>query len=557
MKRTKIFAVLITLVMIFSSFIACADFTPVRDFIPQYPEYGNYPQGTPNYSERVYVEPDKEAIEKLRQEIMEKANDGVTTYRQILALREDFYVHYNQVITSTRIAQFEFYRDYSNEELSKRSQEIFSYANELNNKTIELEKVLFTSQHKDRMIKDLGQEYYDMIMREEVKDEETLNVENRINTLVTEYESTEPVYANYDKLANIYIDLVNERNAYARKLLKPDGETYYANYLEYAYLNTFGRSYTPDEVADFRSYVYELLVPVSYYTYGNMSNAYLVDKAINADVLKSIIPEIIKNTAPQMINSWDYMMQKGLYDFDILDNKLNSAFVAEITNYDDGFMFIGNPSSLVHSTSTVIHEFGHYNEIFAKDKNKEGNGSSNYDLLETHSQAFELITLPAVENVIKKKYGNSYKNSYVFNLILNFIWSSLFNSAVDEFEYIVYTADSETLTPSFISKTFKDCYKKYWPHDNSYSFYQVSHIYTDPAYCISYAVSAIFSAEIWTQENNVEVYLDVVSYGGSNSLQTVYEAIGIPSPLEKESIEQIANYYMQYLHNTFGWKLPA
>ncbi len=553
MIKSRILTLVVTFVLLCLT-TACNLGGPKPDYFPEYPEYGNYPQNTPHYSERVYVEPDEEAIYALYDEILAKAGDKSTSFYELASLRNIFYVYYYEVINSMQIAQFEFYRDYSNKELRERNDNISNLYNELNNSTFEMEKAIFSSQYKDKFIEIYGQDYYDMIMDYEVKSEEILALEERITALTSEYDATEPTAVNASKLGQIYIDLVNARNELARKTLTQDGVTYYKNYMDYAYAEIYGRSYTPDQIHDFRSYVIAEIIPVSSYIYSNYRSDYGFDMRINDTVIKQYIPVIIKDTAPQMINSWNYMMQKGLYDFDFLENKLNSAFVSDMYAYGDAFMFVGDPTSLVYSLNTVIHEFGHYNAVFATDPSKEGANSSNYDLLETHSQAFELITLPAVSKLIESKYNKQYKNSYIFNLVLNMSWASLFNSAVDEFEYVIYNADPSELTYSFIYNTFKTCLNKYWKHGSSYNFYEIHHIYSSPAYCISYAVSAIFSAEIWSQENATQKYLEVVSYGGTNTLAYVCEQTGLSSPLLQETIVAVADHFEEYLYNTFRWE---
>lgn len=555
MKHTKILTLIVTFILILSMTACELPAGGVKnDFTPQYPDYGNYPQNTPSYSERVYVEPDADKINALLDEIIEKASDNTVGFNELNDLREEFYEYYYEVINSMQISEFEFYRDYSNTELQERNANITNLYNELDNRTFEMEKAVFSSKHKDKFIELYGEDYYDMIMAYEVKDEATLALEEKINNLTNEYDATEPVYDNYNRLAEIYIELVGLRNQLARQTLTADGVTYYDNYLDYSYAEVFGRTYTPDEIQQFRSYVIEELVPLSTYVYNHYSNAYANDKKINSDLIKEFMPTIIANTAPQMINSWDYMMQKGLYDFDALNNKVNTSFVSDMYAYGDGFMFIGDPTSLVSSLNTVIHEFGHYNAIFAEDDTKAGYAGSNYDLLETHSQGFELITLPAVSDLIDEKYNSIYKQSYIYNLVLNMVWSSLFNSAVDEFEYVIYNADPEDLTAKFVSNTFKTCFNKYWKHGSQYAFYEINHIYSVPGYCISYAVSAVFSAEIWSQENAVEKYLEVVSYGGTNTLEDVCYYTNLNSPLSLSTLQEVADHYETYLQQTFRWK---
>jgi len=586
MNAKKLLSLAIILVLLLSSFMACVSGAPSNpstsesaseiigdssiedssipdssieqpdDPDPVYPEYGNYPENSPHYSERGYVAPDEEAIAALIEEIKTKGADGVTSYEEVMELREQFYEYYYEALTSRSIAEFEFYRHYSDTELQERSAYISNYTNNLNNQAFEMEQVLFETEHKDALIEELGQDYYEMVMGYNVKDEEILALEETITNLETEYEGTQQIYANFNKFAEIYIGLVNARNALARKTLKSDGVTYYNNYMEYAYENIYGRSYTPEEVSDFRADICELMVPLSTYIYDHYASGYAQDRKITGTVLKELAPIVIKNTIPQMMNSWNYMMEKGLYDFDVTEDKFGVAFVSNMYAYDDGFMFIGDPTSLVSSLNTVLHEFGHFNEIFAAEEEKAMRTDIyNYDLAETHSQAFELISMSNAAAAIMDKYNTKFlKDSYMYNLCLNMAWAALINCAFDEFEYIMFTSDSELLTPTFVAETFSTCVEKYWPHGARLSLYDVSHVYTSPAYCISYAVSMVFASEVWAQSNAVEKYLEVVSYGCENTLEYVCDMTGLPSPLERSSIETVVAKYEDFLYKTFRWK---
>ena len=73
-----------------------------------------------------------------------------------------------------------------------------------------------------------------------------------------------------------------------------------------------------------------------------------------------------------MLPSWNYMTRLGLYDFTVDQNKMNTSFVTQFQAYGDGFMFINASGAFTQDVNTVLHEFAHYNAIFATEKNKEG-----------------------------------------------------------------------------------------------------------------------------------------------------------------------------------------
>ena len=551
MKRFKIIALVVAVLMSFSAFSGCF-YEPERNYTPAYPEYGNYPINNPHYSERQYVEPDKEAIAECMDLVITLANDP-SAFDDMCEEREDFYGYYYEVLNSNSLARLDYYLNVKDEALGERQQAIYSYAIELNNQTFEMEKAIFNGVHGEKMREILGEDYYNMVMNYNVKDEAFLELEEKVNALTVEYSSLDATDVNASRLAEIYIELINTQNEIARRTVGADGLPIYSNYFNLAYAEIFGRDYTPTQAIGFRGAIKSSIGDFRDYVYNHYKSSYTADKAISSDEIKSYMTKIINYTAPQMINSWNYMMERGLYDFEVSNTKANTSFVTEFSAYDDAFLFLGASNSLVSDLSTVVHEFGHYNAVFGVDPEKAGESTSSYDLLETHSQAFELVSLPAAEKVLDAYYAKTYRESYIFNMMLNMAWSMLFNSAIDEFEYTVFNADPAMLNESYLNNTFNNIMKQYWPYGVGYSFYQIPHIFESPAYCISYATSLVFSSVIWGAENNVEKYLEVVSYGADHPLGYVVEQTGLSNPLDPETVANVGTHFMQYCKEYFGW----
>lgn len=544
----KIAAVLILATLIFTT----SGCDLIREIINLY--------NVPTYSQRKYVEPDKEATDKLFEEIKElctkSGNDNA-----VISKRNAFMLKYTQAMTSRTVANLEYYNDVTNTEAKARSEEIDAYFIRLHNQALEMEKTILTSSYKDLLIKSLGQDYADQILNQTVKTDEMLALETRITELENQYSSL-MAEANTENTANeaaqIFKSLIVERNKLAKLNTKKDG-TPYSNYHEYAYAELYSRDYTPEQAKSFRQAIKD-----NFYDIGkklNDTSASFITKetlglGLNEPGIKQIMPKIINNTAESMLSSWDYMISMGLYNFAISQKKLNSSFVIEFQQYNDGFMFINASGSMINDLSTIIHEFGHYNAIFGADEDKEGNGNIySIDLAETHSQAFELLTLPAVKNVLESSGYSNFYTGYVDNLLLQSVWSMLSNSMFDEFEYIVYSADENLLSREFFENTFNSVWKEYWALNNgktNYEYYDISHLYTSPAYCISYSVSRVFASEIWMSSTPVSDYLNVVSYGTGYNVSQVASAVNLPNPLSAENISKVAEHYKSKISSMLG-----
>lgn len=511
----------------------------------------------PAYSQRVYVEPDKEEINKILEEITALCAENGKK-KDVTAKRNAFYTHYYQALTSRLIAELEYYKNVNDDGARQRAQDIEKYFNELNNSAIEMEKTVLRSPYASIITDTAGQEYADSILNRPTKTDELLALEARESELENEYATLYSGSATRDddfknNAASIFKDLIVVRNQIAAHN-KKDDDAPYANYPEYAYAEIYGRDYTPSDAAAFRESIAENLYDVGK-KLNETSSTYITNETKKATLseyaLKELMPEIITATAPDMLSPWNYMISLGLYDFAASSNKLDSSFVVEFQQYGDGFMFINPNGRLLTDLNTVIHEFGHYNAIFAADRNKENSQLYSYDLAETHSQCFELITLPAVQSALKARELDYVYSAYVCNTLLQSVWSMLSNSIFDEFEYIVYSANETDLTRDFFETTFSDVWDKYWAN-KTYDYYDITHLYRSPSYCISYSVSMVFSSEIWATENAVENYLEVVSYGQGNYIGDVAEAVGLANPFSAEAVAQVATKYKNEITNVLG-----
>jgi len=445
------------------------------------------------------------------------------------------------------LASINYDKDATSEYWQEESVWALNFAQNVQNTALEVEKAIFGSEFYGEYFTRLyGEEYAESIFVSEVESEEQLALSAQIAALEADYNV---LYAagKTNALYETYIQLVNLRNEYARTKKDEEGNPY-KNYMDYAYANVYSREYTPDEVSEFRNSVRKTFLPLKK-SIESAYGQYSADESFFPNQIVSYLPSVIKNTIPEMLSSWNYMIDKGLYDFDISGTKANTSYVTTFYEYDDAFMFVNTKGSVLTDLSTVIHEFGHYNEKFmAKEELEDPRGVRSYDLAETHSQAFELITLPAVKKLIESNFSteNLYE-SYLYSLFDNSIWAVLSNCVFDEFEYNMYNADPEELTASFIKSSFSSSWRRYWG-GTAPNFFQVPHLFVSPAYCISYAVSLIFSAEIWASDDPIQNYLTAVEYGSYNYLSTVYTAMGLESPLAPETVETVANAFTSYIN---------
>lgn len=531
MKNKKLLSLAIALVLCFSSFLGgCSYYFDAR-----------YPFFAPDFSERKYVKPDETAlyasIAKIKELCKQSGNSD-----EIFSERTKLLYALYEASTSYTVKSIQCDLDVTNQAYAEEYNYIFSFLNKFTNEVKEVEKAILLSSYKDELIALTGEEYANEILSSATKSEVLLALEEKETKLILEYSSLYSSAAPA-KMAEIYRELVITRNDIAALYVDEEGKPY-DNYLDYSYAQVFGRDYSPDEARSMRDAVAENLCEL-YLKLVAESHKYAsaYTTAVSESDLKSFAATIIRNTLKSASSSWNYMISKGLYDFTVSDTKSGSSYVTEFIAYGDGFMLIDAYGRLVIDLPSVIHEFGHYNALFNVDAQKEGNGTMNYDLAETHSQCFELLALDATEELFLSK-GYDFK-SYSFIKMQNFVWALLSNSAFDEFEYAVYNADEASLSQDFFEKTFENAIEKYVP-DCTYEYYDIPHIMRTPGYCVSYVVSLLLSTEIAAMDNSLELYEGVLSYGSNHYLSDVCEPLGLANPLSEQTVRFVADYYKTF-----------
>lgn len=541
MKKLKIAILFLVSIIAFQLF-ACDTPTPNEEHIID----------GPHMSERVYARVNEEDFTALCEEIntlLESKGNKTLIEEKREFLFSEFY---NKALTMSTTASINYDKDVTDKYWQEESVQAETIAQNIHNETLKIEKNILSSKYYSRYFKKLlGKEYAEQILETDVETPEQLEMQERISALEAEYSS---VYASgkLGTVADIYIELVNTRNEYA-KTVKDDNGQPYKNYMDYAYAEIYGRDYTPQNANSFRNAVKKYFRPVKDFMQANSATLNKDQYITDVSVYEEYLPYIIENTAPSMLDSWNYMLERELYDFSFSYNKAQTSYVTSYTEFNDAFMFVNVKKSFNSDISTLVHEFGHYNEVFMADPNL-AKGAMNYDLAETHSQTFELLTLPAVKSIITTNYPNTKKlfESYTYNILFQGVWSILINCAFDEFEYNVYTTNEELSAP-YLNDVFKNAWSKYWGGTQSYYYHDIPHLFQSPAYCISYSVSMVFSHEINFSEKPIENYLAVVKMGTDNTLSNVCSTVGLSNPLDPANVEDCATKLRAYVKNTFYW----
>lgn len=323
----------------------------------------------------------------------------------------------------------------------------------------------------------------------------------------------------------VYLEIVDVRNAIA--------EYYgYENYIYYAYAEIYHRDYDPDDTAAVREQVKGILEALhDLYAAVDREALDSLFTYTEQDELLSFVEPFIDSICPEFAEAYDYMLEYGLIDAENLDTKIDSSFTNAYV--DLTYIFI-DPSMDCYDVSTLVHEFGHAAHFILTE------GTSDYDIMEIHSQGLEALLAVVAADTFGDEWG--VMSDY---LIFSLSFAVLAGFCIDEFEQRVYSG--EAVTAEELDRLFAEISAEY---GNPYSTWQFFHLFSEPGYYISYAASAFSSLGIFLDglddwDTAVDEYLDVVGYTGSGYIQMT-ETLGMLSMFDADDVGYVIDALLGY-----------
>lgn len=420
------------------------------------------------------------------------------------------------------------------------------------------------SSNADRFFSGWSEEEKQLIVqRHEAMDDEYLALQTEITRLETEYNAidTDDQKEYADEAAEILIDLVAAYN----KLAAAEG---YDNYMEYAYENDYGRSYSPEDAERLCGYVKQYLAPLSDDVDAAISRASSASRAAAANGLASplsanytdyvalsenVLRSYFEEIGDYMTEAYDYLNECNLYYQATAANNpngLTGAFTTFLYNNDAPYIYqYCSDNGSWSDISTFVHEFGHFTSYYVNGSS----GGSDLDVAEIQSQANEMLFLPYYEQLFTNADA----------LVMNELFSSLFWSVTmgcifDEFQREIYTSPESYATADDINALFDRLLEEYnadWygallgsDFDFTYWWAEVSHTFQSPFYYISYAVSALPALTIYEDSKTeraaaIAEYNYIQQYG--NGVYTFGELLnnaGVASPFTESTLRSLADF---------------
>lgn len=342
-------------------------------------------------------------------------------------------------------------------------------------------------------------------------------------------------------LGKIYLELAELR----RELARTAG---YDGYAGYCYEAVHWRDYAPEDLRDFYGAVKLYIVPL----YEDLYTLYRSEAAhetaftdYSGDAVLDIIEPYLGRLSSEMAEAFAYMREHGLYDTALSKTKGNMTFTTILFSYGAPFYF-GNPGSApgsgIYDFCATVHEFGHYNHFYWHPY--DCLTSDGPDTSEVHSQGLELL----FSHFYPEIFGTASDEVALYQLV--FLLSNIADGCLhDELEQYVYSTEGVTLEQ--INRKYRQLCGEYGmveeddPREQLYSWVDVNHLFTQPFYYISYAVSAAGAFSFWldAQEDYfaaVDEYLTFAALDTGEGFQASFEKLGMDNPLSPAYLEHLA-----------------
>ncbi|RGY98362.1 M2 family metallopeptidase [Clostridium sp. AM58-1XD] len=460
-----------------------------------------------DYSEMKYTGYDRTKLDAAIREMDEICSLGKAGQEErVEELYETMVSEIDLFNTQNTLNDLIYYKDVHNEEAQEESQKLSQMGNELGDGVFIVLKKAIDSPYGPFLREKIGEsgveqleDYKPMTEREfELRAQDLSLVQEYDQALMDSYtaevngeewtteryneEAPEDPDENYD----VYLALSKEKNSVIGEIYKEmvqvrNGiaqENGYDNYADYAYKEIYARDFTTEEIKQVYREVKDKIIPLYTEILAAQSTTD-VNALIEAgegkkgeEILDEVEPYIGK-IHPELSEAYSYMRDHHLYDIEADDGKMGVGFTATLYSYGVPFIF-NSPSGYYGDYSTVIHEFGHYNQMFHSLTPSIWE-LSRMDVFEIHSQGLEMLFYPYADDLFGEG-GEAFRYETVSRMLYGIREGCLY----DEFQNTVYK--NPDMSVEEINRTFMEIAREYgyqYPYgaDQAYAWIEVPHTF--------------------------------------------------------------------------------
>ena len=342
--------------------------------------------------------------------------------------------------------------------------------------------------------------------------------------------------AYYDKynplLGELYLRLMSVRKAQAAELG-------YQSYAEMMYDIGFDRDFSVEEGYAFIDSVKRWLVPAYAQLMDEKRQAELMEGYISAEQLYGVLETVANGLGGEILQAYRFMRRNELSDLAMSESKANMSYTDYLSDYDAPFLFVdpyGDRTDII----TVTHEFGHYAEKYIS-----YGAYRSIDLDEVFSQTMQFLSLQPLRAVLGEQGSAMLCVLNLYDILDTFLWQTLYA----EFEMRAFQMDEPSVED--LNDLMWALYQEYglsetWTRESAVVWVDITHLFEQPFYVISYPVSACCALEIFARELDepgagLETYLRLADSVEIGIIAAAQEA-GLQSPLADGRVREVAEF---------------
>lgn len=518
------------------------------------------PRRTVPFSQMVYTRPDTPAMVASLEEIAVKMQNAESFDKlkeleaEAEAISEEFY-------TMSRLASLKRYLDTKDTALEEEARYCEEQEAVFSNASNEVIRAIVYSKFAEDYRKEVGDYYFQdmqnvlMLNSKEVEpmkqERAQLNLDynQKLGDIVlvedgVEYTVDDILQGDsYERMLQMYIELYRQNaqeftDIYTR-MIELDRETAALlgfNSVAEMYYLSYARDYTPQQALEYCDDSKELFAPLYNYLRGYRWDVGAAD--FNTDV--KAMPDALKNVNGELVDAWKFMIDNELFDYEARPEKQSGiAFQTNLYSYDAPFCY-GYWEDDFRSTTTVMHEFGHFYDSWLR---YDTDTVFNLDIAETYSQGLELLMQKQFDKFTKVPQDEEMAHMVGFAGVLTY------QAVLEEFQQRLYNLDS--FDAETVARLYADVQLEYGMEPLvdekgcDYTWYQVTHLFDAPFYTISYCTSAAAALQIWEKSQDdwkagVDVYLKLIHADQNQPFTKLVEGVGLANPLDRATLEAIS-----------------
>lgn len=307
---------------------------------------------------------------------------------------------------------------------------------------------------------------------------------------------------------------------------------------EYLY-DSYYRDYSAEDVSALYQEIVRVLVPLQKELTQYIQDNPKYEEIYQSDHFSAEPFEMIQKHAPEIsasvTESIKKLLDEHLYTLGEGDDCYDGSYTVDIPNEQRALIYAyrsGTFSDFIGS----VHEFGHFHADWRL-TTPMLTQKSVVDVAEIQSQGMEMLFTHFYPDI----FGDQADELEVMELY-NIVDSVIAGFAVGEFEYEVmknFDEADETFVLETYQRIMDEC-------DLGLELYQVTHLYEQPGYYISYGVSALAALQIYTEmqesfASGVQLYekiASVSSVDGEHMLRNALSICGFDDIFASETFDR-------------------